>query len=647
MGRRVSTTRIECPDEQSPLLRAVANLHHGPICHRPPCVSATGKFLEAVRMITTHLRVLCCKSQHHSSMSASFEPLSETGRFVKLYVEPMFHWWGANFRLLTTPCLGTVEVVNAAGKRQCVVNGASHNYAGFYAPTTESEELQRLCLELLPVSDSDAVPLLRDAVHAAIAGFFDSDFCFTTSTGYGANYVALPALIEPTRTVVVVDRVCHNSIFTGVYLGRCSAIHKFNHNDMFDLESTLKNLPRNSDQDVIVIVEGLYSMDGDVPPLGALWRLKSEYGFVLYCDEAHSFLSIGSTGLGCLQYWNETHQADPVPWDLIDIRTGTLSKAIGGIGGFISGKSFLEERVQRHIKKVQDRDHISIPTSTMVQTLLVMDQPQRISRNLNRLAAISRFCRTELDRYGVYVYGDETGTPILPVWAGRPSASARLSFALRQAGLLASPVTAPAVPFWESRVRVNLSADYSDADVNSLVNSIVSAVVSIGLCKRRPETFRVNKFQELQKTELEESEESRISSMKIKGLINLVSIHLRNDCHSRTTPVGVDSARNGHSARSMYGIGAGSARWISGTFPPHLAVERLLARAHGAETAMTYADATIGLASTIAALARPVFGITILLYDASKFVNVQHMYTDISVSDSGIVALAINEKPDP
>lgn len=264
-GPRVSTTRIECPDEQSPLLRAT--------CHRPPCVSAAGKFLEAVRMITTHLRVLCCKSQHHSSMSASFEPLSETGRFVKLYVEPMFYWWGANFRLLTTPCLGTVEVVNAAGKRQCVVNGASHNYAGFYSPTTESEELQRLCLELLPVSDSDAVPLLRDAVHAAIAGFFDSDFCFTTSTGYGANYVALPALIDPTRTVVVVDRVCHNSIFTGVYLGRCSEIHKFNHNDMFGLESTLKNLPRNSDQDVIVIVEGLYRFVAVSSPSRVVWIL--------------------------------------------------------------------------------------------------------------------------------------------------------------------------------------------------------------------------------------------------------------------------------------------------------------------------------------------------------------------------------------
>lgn len=259
-GTVVAVKTSETSDEQSQLLAGILEARHKASCPGPPRVSAAGKFLEVVCMFTTRIRVLCRKSQHHCSMSASFEPLSETGRFVKLYVEPMFHWWGHNFRLLATPCLGTVDVVNAAGERRSVVNGASHNYAGFYAPTAESEELQRLCLDNLPVSDSEAVPLLRDSVHAAIAGLFSSDFCFTTSTGYGANYVALPALIEPTRTVVLMDRACHNSIFTGVFLGRCSNVHKFRHNDMNDLESMLHQLPRDPNRDIMVIVEGLYRL---------------------------------------------------------------------------------------------------------------------------------------------------------------------------------------------------------------------------------------------------------------------------------------------------------------------------------------------------------------------------------------------------
>lgn len=267
-GTLLSVTTSESPDEQSPLLDLTFDTHYKPSSVLPPRVNAVGKFLEVLCMFATRLRVLCCGSKHHSSMSASFEPLSETGRFVKLYVEPMFHWWGANFRLLTTPCLGTVDVVNAAGERWSVVNGASHNYAGFYAPTAESEELQRLSLDNLPVSDSDAVPLLRDSVHATIAGFFSSDFCFTTSTGYGANYVALPALIHSTRTVVLMDRACHNSIFTGVFLGRCSDVHKFRHNDMIDLEAMLQRLPRKSDREIIVVVEGLYrSVTLPVSPL--------------------------------------------------------------------------------------------------------------------------------------------------------------------------------------------------------------------------------------------------------------------------------------------------------------------------------------------------------------------------------------------
>lgn len=170
----------------------------------------------------------------------------------------MFHWWGANFRLLKTPCLGTVDVVDAAGQTLTAVNGASHNYAGFYLPTADSEELQHMCLEDLPVSEADEVPLLRDAVHKEMAKFLGAEFCFTTSTGYGANYVALPALIRSTQTVVVMDKACHNSLYTGAFLGKCSDMRKFRHNDMRELETILANLVGVPAADIIVVVEGLY-----------------------------------------------------------------------------------------------------------------------------------------------------------------------------------------------------------------------------------------------------------------------------------------------------------------------------------------------------------------------------------------------------
>lgn len=355
-------------------------------------------------------------------------------------------------------------------------------------------------------------------------------------------------------------------------------------------------------------------MDGDVPPLDVLWRLKIEYGFILYCDEAHSFLSIGSTGMGCLQYWNETHTTKSVPEDLIDIRTGTLSKSIGGIGGFIAGKSSLKDRIQKYIKRVDARDNISVPSSTMVQTLFVLSHPRRISDNLQRLAAISRFCRAELARFGVYVYGAEAGTPILPVWAGRPSTSARLSYAFRKRGLLASPVTTPAVPFWQSRVRVNLSADYTDDNVNHLVATIIEGVVSTGLCNAQP-TFFLRRFSFSKGAHvcpvLEPNDsESATAFENIRSLICRSSTTSEDNLDAESLscypplPLATEIIAAGHRSRVTYGLGAGSARWISGTFPPHLAAEKLLAEVHGTESAMAYPDATIGLASTIAALAR-------------------------------------------
>ena len=532
----------------------------------------------------------------------------------------MFLWWGFNTRLLTSPSLACVDVADSYGKGQerCV-NGASHNYAGLYRATEQSEALHRDCLDMLPVvftSDQES-DLLRKAVHSAIAGFWGAEFCFTTATGYGSNYVALsPLLLD--MDVVIVDRDCHNSVFTGVFLGQSQSpglqVHKFAHNNMMHLEAILNRVLRDGAISVIVVIEGLYSMEGDVPPLDVLYHLKQDYGFVLYCDEAHSFLSLGKTGRGCLEHWNDAHPlAAPLPGHLIDLRSGTLSKAVGGIGGFIAGKIQFEPRVRRYIQQLGQAQEgestlsqiATLPSANLVQTLWVLNQPLLTQRNLARLHEISHFCRRELRRLGVFVYGSE-GTPVLPVWTGRPCMSARFSFALRERGVLASPVTTPAVPFWESRVRVNLSADFASAQVDQLVEAIFSAAMSTGVIWKNklakgalpPRLFEsICPFGNESKTA-----ESTEALESIQAMIQQTAVSI--SAQSRVShPASVIAA--GHASRELFGVGSGSSRWISGTFPSHLAVEALLARVTGTETSMAYADASIGLASTVAALARP------------------------------------------
>ncbi|KXH31616.1 aminotransferase class I and II [Colletotrichum salicis] len=585
---------------------------------RPPRVTSTEKVRELVRLAITRLRVLLSESK------GTRRPISEKGLFSYNYVEPLFNWWGANYRVLTTQCLGRVEASDALGSVTKLVNGASHNYAGFYKATAQAEELQRLCLEALPVSDTQAVPLLRDETHHAIANFFGADFCFTTSTGYGSNYIALPALID-CSTVVIMDENCHNSMFTGVFLASSPNLRKFIHNNMEHLETLLSGCIDES-INVIVAIEGLYSMEADVPPLDLIHRLKKDYDFTLYCDEAHSFLSLGKTGRGCLEYWNDHHPESPLPWDLIDIRTGTLSKAIGGIGGIIVGKSVFKDIIRERIDGIDEQDNVSLPSSTMVQTLWVLGQPRRISRNLQRLAEIARFCREELERFGIFVYGD-VGTPVLPVYTGRPSVSAKLSYALRCAGLLATPVCTPAVPFWESRVRINLSADFTDEEVNKLVHAVIRAAGSVGMGRMRKIS---RSFFKTDAKILAAHEGCNEASKVFDWVRSLIKMDAAMGPHSDQRQLfdgtcGPRILDIGHGSRAQYGIGAGGARWICGTFPPHLGVEDLIARATGMEAALTYADASIGLASTIAALSRPLMGHTkhFMLFErgASQFVR--------------------------
>ncbi|KAK1975553.1 aminotransferase class I and II [Colletotrichum cereale] len=544
---------------------------------RPPSVGSIGKLRELLRLALTRLRVIFGETK------GTRRPISQKGLFAHNYVEPLFNWWGANFRVLATQCLGR--------------------------STPEAERLQRLCLESLPVSESEAVPTLRDETHRAIAELLSADFCLTTSTGYGSNYIALPALID-CSTVVIMDENCHNSKFTGVFVSRCANFRKFKHNNMESLESLLAGCYDES-INVIVAVEGLYSMEADIPPLDAIYRLKKTYGFVLYCDEAHSFLSLGREGRGCLEYWNDNQPESPLPWDLIDIRTGTLSKAVGGIGGIIVGKARFEQSIRERFDNLDERESVSLPSSTMAQTLWVLGQPCRVRRNLKRLADIARFCRGELDRFGIFVYGD-VGTPILPVYTGRPSLSAKFSYALRCAGLLATPVCTPAVPFWESRVRINLSADFTDEEVNKLVQVVVRAAVSVGICRKTglipsSSVFKTDESSYLMDEDLDEactafdSTRDLIKTDAMRGPASLQRKLFDRTCGPQIIEVG-------HRSRIQYGIGAGGARWICGTFPPHLAVEDLIARATGMEAGMTYADASIGLASTIAAISRPVLG---------------------------------------
>jgi serine palmitoyltransferase len=200
-------------------------------------------------------------------------------------------------------------------------------------------------------------------------------------------------------------------------------------------------------------------------------------------------------------------------------------------------------------------------------------------------------------------------TPILPIHAGRPTMAAKLSYALRRLGILATPVAVPAVKFWEIRVRVTLSADFSDDQVNKLVDCTIEASRSCGIVKnvkarRQIYSYTGNEFT----AEDEQFQEDAECFKTINGLIECdISTQPCSSSSKRTFErnCGAPVRRVGHTSRASYGLGSSGSRWVTGTFAPHLKVERTLADYTQQEAAMTFANAEIGLSSTIAALCRP------------------------------------------
>jgi len=181
----------------------------------------------------------------------------------------------------------------------------------------------------------------------------------------------------------------------------------------------------------------------------------------------------------------------------------------------------------------------------MVQTAWVLGQPTLVARRLRRLADMSRFCRGELARFGIHVWGDD-GTPMLPVYTGRPTYAARLSYVVRGYRLLASPIVAPAVPYWEGRVRINLSAEHTNEDVDKLIDAVLKGSADLGLCNSkgikeaaiqvcragcRVLAGRVGSFRYFRQYPRQHSQQRGVSSNGHEQVLGSFQQSMRTTCH--------------------------------------------------------------------------------------------------------------------
>jgi 8-amino-7-oxononanoate synthase len=306
---------------------------------------------------------------------------------------------------------------------------------------------------------------LHEAVETELAAFKGTEAAVLFSTGYMANLGVIAALLGP-GDVIFSDRLNHASIMDGIKLSG-AALHRFPHRDMQKLEKILQQTPGGKRR--LIITDSVFSVDGDLAPLWELVALKERYGAWLMIDEAHATGVLGPGGAGLAQALGLTAG--------VDIHMGTLSKALGSLGGYVAGERRLIDYLHNKARSFIYTTAMPPPVLGAIQAALaiVREEPQR---RLSLLQEAQKF-RRGLQDAGFDTLDSET--QIVPVLVGKNEPALKFAAALRAQGLMAVALRPPTVPPGRARVRFSLSAAHAAADLAQALETIVRAGKELGL----------------------------------------------------------------------------------------------------------------------------------------------------------------------
>ncbi|MHC9034513.1 aminotransferase class I/II-fold pyridoxal phosphate-dependent enzyme [Cobetia marina] len=353
-----------------------------------------------------------------------------------------------------------------------LINFASYNYLDYSRhPEVIKAAAEAAAHYGTSVSASRAVsgerPIHRQ-LEAAVARTYEVEDAVVFVSGHATNVSTLGYLLGP-KDLILHDEWIHNSSLVGAQLSGARRM-PFAHNDPDALEALLSS-QRSKFERVLIVTEGLYSMDGDVPDLPRLIALKQQYRCWLMVDEAHSFGVLGEHGLGLREHF------DIAAHD-VDIWMGTMSKTLSGCGGYIAGckelVSMLRYFAPGFLYSVGMPAQVAAPSLKILELLQGEDARQRIAR----LHAVSGYFLTRARALGLDV-GDSLGVAVVPVILGSSLVAARLSNQLFEAGFNVQPILHPAVPEKSARLRFFLSCEHTETQVDAVLKTLIQQLSDI------------------------------------------------------------------------------------------------------------------------------------------------------------------------
>lgn len=296
---------------------------------------------------------------------------------------------------------------------------------------------------------------LHVEVEARLAALVHKEAAMIFGTGFQANYAALSAITDKGE-VMLCDHNLHASLVEGALRSPARTV-RFRHNDMEHLERCLENC--SPDEKVLIVSEGVFSMEGDLADLPGIVKLAKQYQARTYVDEAHGIGVLGATGAGTAEHLGVL--------DEMDIVMGTFSKSLATVGGFVASEQAVIDYLKHTARPFVFSASLAPASVAAVRAALdvMKEEPDR----QRRLLAVAQRLRVELRARGCYVLEGET--PIVPVVVANELDLCRLCKALLEDGIYVNPVLRPAAT--QNLLRISCTAAHTEAHVDRLVEAIV------------------------------------------------------------------------------------------------------------------------------------------------------------------------------
>lgn len=306
--------------------------------------------------------------------------------------------------------------------------------------------------------------ILHDNLEKKIAQFFRKEDAITYTSGYAANTGTLLALLQ-TNDLAILDMGVHTSVLEG-----CALSNKkyFLHNDVESLE---RILIQNTDKycNMVIIIDGVYSQDGDIAPIKEMSKLAKEYGAFLIVDDAHGIGVLGETGRGAIEMYDA--------FDDVDIITGTFSKTFGAVGGYaVANKEIITLLKYFAAANIFSAAATPQAAATVIKAIDLIDTEPIWQSKLNSNIA---YFKNGLDLLNID-YG-KSASAIFPIMVRDEEKTKAIGKVLLENGIYANPILYPAVSRKQTRIRMSLLATHSQEQLDKTLNILEFVQQSFGL----------------------------------------------------------------------------------------------------------------------------------------------------------------------